>query len=57
VLEQRLARSARELSRAQSAHLTVTQIAFASGFADAAHFSRAFRRRYGVSPRDYRGRR
>jgi AraC family transcriptional activator of tynA and feaB len=30
--------------------LTVTDIAFAVGFKDAAHFSRAFRRRFGCSP-------
>jgi AraC-like DNA-binding protein len=56
LLEQRLALCARELGHPQAAHRTVTQIAFAAGFTDAAHFSRAFRRRYGASPSAYRRR-
>ena len=34
----------------------ITQIAFSYGFNDAAHFSRKFRERYGVSPKQYRRR-
>lgn len=33
----------------------VGQIAFACGFSDLSHFSRAFRARFGVAPRDYQG--
>lgn len=33
----------------------IADIAFAHGFADEAHFSRAFRRAYGMAPRDVRG--
>jgi AraC-like DNA-binding protein len=33
---------------------TVTEIAFRWGFTDATHFSHAFKREYGVSPRDVR---
>jgi AraC-like DNA-binding protein len=33
---------------------TVSEIAFAWGFSDAAHFSRAFRRRFRISPRECR---
>lgn len=33
---------------------SITQIAFNWGFNEMSHFSRAFRRRFGVSPRDYR---
>ena len=40
-------------SRGQRAR-TVSEIAFAWGFSDSAHFSRAFRRRFRVSPRDCR---
>ena len=39
-------------TRAGRAH--VSEIAFAWGFNDAAHFSRAFRERFGCSPRELR---
>lgn len=35
-------------------HRPLTDIAFAWGFNDLSHFSRGFRARYGLSPRDYR---
>jgi AraC-like DNA-binding protein len=35
---------------------SVSQLAFARGFNDAAHFSRAFRARFGCSPREFRAR-
>lgn len=54
VLHRRLAVCARELTRPQAAHKTITQIAFDTGFTGGAHFSRAFRRHFGVAPRDYR---
>lgn len=38
------------------APLSVTEIALATGFANSAHFSRSFRRRYGEAPRDLRRR-
>ncbi|MGC3873433.1 helix-turn-helix domain-containing protein [Halomonas sp. GXIMD04776] len=50
---------ARRLERAR--HLmretkgSLTEIALACGFADAAHFSRSFRQQHGCSPRDWRG--
>lgn len=50
----RLARAAADLAD-PARRRTVTDVAFAWGFRDAAHFSRAFKDRYGVSPRDYRG--
>jgi len=34
----------------------VSEIAFGLGFNDAAHFSRAFRVRFGASPREWRAR-
>lgn len=40
-------------SRAMAGH-SVTQLAMRHGFADASHFSRAFKEEYGMSPRDYR---
>lgn len=54
VLEQRLALARRDLSSPQQAHRQIGEIAFAWGFNDLSHFGRAFRSRYGVSPRDFR---
>lgn len=54
VLEQRLALARRDLSLPQLAHRQIGEIAFGWGFNDLSHFGRAFRRRYGVSPRDFR---
>lgn len=47
--EQRLEQCRRELSRAD-ASTTVTDVAFRWGFSDAAHFSRAFKQTFGVTP-------
>jgi AraC-like DNA-binding protein len=38
-------------------HRTNSDIAFASGFRDLAHFSRTFKNRFGKNPRSFRGRR
>ena len=38
----------------QQSHLAITEIAFLLGFSDASNFTRAFRRWFGVSPREYR---
>jgi AraC-like DNA-binding protein len=54
VLEQRLARCARDLSTPWLVHRSVTEIALSWGFVDAAHFSRTFKAQYGVPPREYR---
>jgi AraC family transcriptional regulator, positive regulator of tynA and feaB len=35
---------------------SISSIAFGWGFNDTSHFSRLFKSRYGVSPRDYRAR-
>ena len=51
VLEQRLARAESLLPRRS---LSLLEIAFACGFSSHAHFSTAFRSRYGVSPSAYR---
>ncbi len=50
----RLEQAASDLRDASCASNTVTQIAFAAGFEDAAHFTRAFKRRYQCTPRDWR---
>ena len=53
LMERRLER-ARSLLAATG--MTVTQICHETGFKDSAHFSRAFRRRFGMSPRQARDR-
>jgi acetamidase/formamidase/AraC-like DNA-binding protein len=54
IRERRLQRTSVDLANAAEAHHSVSEIAFRHGFNDAAHFSRAFRDRFGTSPRDYR---
>jgi AraC-like DNA-binding protein len=51
IMFQRLDRASRVLVRGED---TIVSVAHLYGFADAAHFSRRFRERYGVSPRDWR---
>ncbi|AZG14168.1 AraC family transcriptional regulator [Cupriavidus pauculus] len=53
VLERRLAEAARLL---RENGLSVAEVAWRSGFSHASHLSRHFRRRYGMSPGDYRSR-
>lgn len=50
----RLAACEQDLLDPRKARLSVSEIAFAWGFNDAAHFSRAFKDRYGQSPRAWR---
>jgi AraC-like DNA-binding protein len=54
VLKERLAKCARDLASPMLAHRQVSEIAFAWGFNDLSHFGRAFRERYGASPREWR---
>ncbi|MBK1732991.1 AraC family transcriptional regulator [Thiococcus pfennigii] len=51
---QRLENCYRELRDAGSASRSISDIAYAWGFNDQAHFSRAFRRRFGIAPREVR---
>ncbi len=50
----RLERCRLDLSSPMCASLSISEICFRWGFNGSAHFSRAFRERYGVSPREYR---
>ncbi len=52
MIDLRMRRAAELLSSTRN---SVTDIAFAVGFNDSNYFSRQFRQRYGVAPRDYRG--
>lgn len=54
IQRQRLQRSAEDLGNPQLRHESITQIAFKWGFADSAHFSRAFKKQFELSPKDYR---
>lgn len=52
ILERRLERAADRLMADPGA--TITEIAFAHGFNDSAYFTRCFRQKFGVSPREWR---
>lgn len=54
VWKERLKLSRQALQSATERLKSITSIAYDSGFSDSAHFSRAFARCYGVSPRDFR---
>jgi AraC-like DNA-binding protein len=53
---QRLEHCAAELASAAHGHRSVGEIALSWGFNDHSHFSRAFRKRYGMSPKEWRNR-
>ena len=53
VRSQRLREAALRLRNARVKDSTVTSIAYDLGFADPSHFSRLFRARYGMSPREW----
>jgi AraC family transcriptional regulator, positive regulator of tynA and feaB len=52
----RLTQAATELADPRYRERTVSEIAFEAGFEDAAHFTRAFKRRYQCTPREWRNR-
>jgi AraC-like DNA-binding protein len=52
----RLAACSRDLLDPRQAHRSISDVAYRWGFSDAAHFSRAFRDRFGLSPREWRHR-
>ncbi len=54
IWNRRLEQAAADLVDPRCRGQTVSQIAFATGFEDAAHFSRAFKARFGQTPRDWR---
>ncbi len=54
VHEQRLRRCRDDLTDRSLAHLAIAEVATRWGFRSAAHFSRAFAARYGVTPSEFR---
>jgi acetamidase/formamidase/AraC-like DNA-binding protein len=52
--ERRLQRTSAELASPTEAHHSISEIAYRNGFSDAAHFSRVFRHRFGLAPREFR---
>jgi AraC-like DNA-binding protein len=54
IWQRRLERCRAALTDAGNRHRTLAEIAFFWGFNDASHFCRAFQRRFGMSPRNYR---
>lgn len=54
IWQQRLDACRRDLADPRLARRSVSEVAFSWGFNDASHFSRSFRERHGVSPRDWR---
>jgi AraC-like DNA-binding protein len=54
IRSRRLDHAAKLLSDPAAAHLSIAEIAYRSGFADQAHFSRTFGRRFDVPPREWR---
>lgn len=54
IREERLRLVRDRLQRAECEHMTITDLAHASGFSSASTLSTAFRRRFGVSPREMR---
>jgi AraC-like DNA-binding protein len=55
ILGRRLDRCRAILGRSTGKDGSIGELAFGHGFASEAHFSRAFRRRFGIAPRDARG--
>ena len=56
VWAQRIEGACKEIERTASRRKAISQVAFSWGFSGPAHFSRSFRKRYGVSPIEYRSR-
>ncbi|MEN7535674.1 AraC family transcriptional regulator [Aurantiacibacter flavus] len=52
--QRRMEQSAADLADPHKAALSIAQIAFANGYEDAAHFTRAFRRSFGTTPGRWR---
>ena len=54
ILNRRLEEASRRLPSTNAVRSPITSIAYDCGFKDAAHFSRAFKTKFGMTPRDFR---
>jgi AraC-like DNA-binding protein len=54
IWKRRLDQARRDLADPLLRHLAITSIGYEVGFKDSAHFSRAFKARFGVTPREFR---
>ena len=54
MLSMRLDRCRKALGDPAQAHRTISDIAYAWGFSDMTHFSRTFRKAYGMLPTEHR---
>jgi AraC family transcriptional activator of tynA and feaB len=54
VFDERVERAARLLASSQARHRLITEIAFACGLNDSAHFTRAFAARMAMTPSRWR---
>lgn len=54
IWDRRLERCREDMADPAMTHRSITQIAHLWGFSDSQHFSRAFKLRFGVTPREYR---
>ncbi|MBO9580815.1 MAG: helix-turn-helix domain-containing protein [Sphingobium sp.] len=52
--KRRLDRAATDLQELPKADMSIAQVAFANGFEDAAHFTRAFKKRFSMTPGNWR---
>jgi AraC-like DNA-binding protein len=55
VWEQRLAKAKEWLSTSDPCDISISEIAYGVGFKSPAHFSRMFKRVFGINPREFRG--
>jgi AraC-like DNA-binding protein len=54
ILRRRLEESAMQLTSAPLASRSITDVAFECGFSSMAHFTRSFKKRYGMTPSEYK---
>jgi AraC-like DNA-binding protein len=54
IRERRLQQCRNDLTNPRLSRKTITEIAFSWGFSDSAHFSRSFRKQFGICPRNFR---
>jgi AraC-like DNA-binding protein len=55
ISRKRLEKAMKMLTVHQTRHWRISDIAYACGFSDISHFNHSFRRRFGDSPRSFRG--